>query len=60
MLPQLPGNLREPCIAPEPPKGSHYDDIVLALGDAIHKYRICNIKHKGIIGLWDSLDTTEE
>lgn len=49
--PPLPGNLID-CVEPAPPKGNHFDDIALALGDAVTRFYECKTKHDAVVGLW--------
>ena len=49
--PPLPGNLTY-CTDPQPPAGNHFDDVAVALADAVTRYYECKIKHEAVVGLW--------
>ena len=49
--PTLPGNLTT-CTDPQPPTGNHFDDVAVALADAVTRYYECKIKLDTVVGLW--------
>ncbi|XVN74838.1 hypothetical protein AAEX37_01937 [Oligella sp. MSHR50489EDL] len=49
--PPLPGNLTQ-CTDPQPPAGNHFDDVAIALADAVTRYYECKIKLDAVVGLW--------
>ena len=49
--PPLPGNLLT-CTDPQPPVGNHFDDVAIALADAVTRYYECKIKLDALVGLW--------
>ena len=49
--PPLPGNLTS-CTDPQPPAGNHFDDVAVALADAVTRYYECKVKHEAVVGLW--------
>lgn len=49
--PPLPGNLIE-CVEPVPPRGNHFDDVALALGDAVTRFYECKTKHDAVVKAW--------
>ncbi|WP_269319981.1 hypothetical protein [Oligella urethralis] len=40
------------CTDPQPPAGNHFDDVAVALADAVTRYYECKVKLDAVVGLW--------